>query len=326
MKIEQHISQLVKNNDMVIIPTVGGIVAHIREAVINSESGILLPPGRSFSFNPKLTYQDGLLVQSFMQDHNISQNEAIVKVNLAIDELKKQLSSSKGINIDGVGTFLQNSDGHIQLIDNSLDTNSTDTFGLPKLQIEKLNKEIDLVDNKKDEVLPVKSPKSKSISINYGKWIAAAAVFLLMFLVTKPVSDESMSLNVAGPTFDFFEAKHKVAIQESKVSQPEVENQKQEEQIDKKRINEENISVLPEPPQTKYCIIVSSLANRTAAYKKLDYYKKAGFKNASIIYGKGRYRISIGNFSNKEIGISKLNEIRSFSVRYKDAWLLKSRI
>ena len=320
MKIDQHIANLIKGNDMVIIPSVGGIVAHNCEAVIHAKTGEIQPAGRSFSFNPKLTYQDGLLVQSYMQQANLSQNEALIEVNLAIDALKKRLSSSEAVIIGEVGTFTKNTEGHIQFLEHTQSVETIDMFGLSRIQLEKLDKkEVDFSTNANSigttsnaKTAPYNSSKTYPI----GKWIAAAAVFILMFFVTKPVSDERLSLNIAGPTFDFLENSQMVAPIEKR-EEPVVHNSEE-------TINEADISVLPELPQVKYCIVVSSLANKRAADKKLAYYIKSGFKNASIITGNGRYRISIGNFSNKEIGIKKLNEIRAFSSRYKDAWLLKS--
>lgn len=320
MRLEQHITALTRENDMVIIPSLGGVVAHYREAVVVPNGGVIQPPGKSYSFNPKLTYQDGLLVQSYMQDSDISQNEALIEVNLAVLELKKQLASSESIVIESVGTFKQNSEGHIQLFDNLQDNEAFEMFGLAKIQFEKLNKKKEQAPqnfNAKEKlpVVKIKEIKKKN-SYQFGKWIAAAAVFLLMFLVSKPVSDEKLSLNIAGPSFDFLESRTMV-IAEKHATSIEIETTSNTHL-------DENISILPEPPLVKYCIVVSSLANKKAADKKLAYYTKAGFKNASIIKGNGRYRISIGSFSNKEIGIKKLNEIRSFSSRYKDAWLLKN--
>ena len=73
IELSQHIEVLLLENDCVIVPGLGGFVAHYTPA-IQVEENVFLPPTRTIGFNPQLKLNDGLLVQSYMAvyDTNLS--------------------------------------------------------------------------------------------------------------------------------------------------------------------------------------------------------------------------------------------------------------
>lgn len=73
-----------------------------------------------------------------------------------------------------------------------------------------------------------------------------------------------------------------------------------------------------------YCLIVSSLATAKDAQQVLADYQQKGYKEASIIEGNGRYRLSLCTFANKAVAYKKLNELKQNDA-FKNAWILSSK-
>ena len=64
IELERHIEILLLSNDCVIVPDLGGFMAHHREACYDEHDGMFLPPQRTLGFNPQLKLNDSLLAQS----------------------------------------------------------------------------------------------------------------------------------------------------------------------------------------------------------------------------------------------------------------------
>ena len=67
IELAKHIEVLLLENDCVIVPGLGGFIAHRRQASFSERTGEFQPPLRTIGFNPQLVMNDGLLVQSYMQ-------------------------------------------------------------------------------------------------------------------------------------------------------------------------------------------------------------------------------------------------------------------
>ena len=76
IELSQHIENLLLENDCVVIPRLGGFIAHYQPATYVEEEGLFLPPTRVVGFNPQLRMNDGLLVQSFMDVYGTNFSDA----------------------------------------------------------------------------------------------------------------------------------------------------------------------------------------------------------------------------------------------------------
>lgn len=70
-----------------------------------------------------------------------------------------------------------------------------------------------------------------------------------------------------------------------------------------------------------YYIIAASLSTKASAKPYLSDFKARGFRDATIVEGKGRYRIAIAQFDNRQNAESKISDLRK-DPQYKDVWLL----
>jgi len=76
MQLSGYISELLYENDCVIIPGFGGFVGNYSSAKIHPVNHTFYPPSKNILFNSKLTSDDGLLLHSVSIGENISYAEA----------------------------------------------------------------------------------------------------------------------------------------------------------------------------------------------------------------------------------------------------------
>ena len=93
IELTKHIEILLLENDCVIVPGLGGFIAHYQPAHYEEDEGVFLPPTRTVGFNPQLTMNDGLLTQAYMQTHHTDFPDASRKIAQKVSELKEILYS-----------------------------------------------------------------------------------------------------------------------------------------------------------------------------------------------------------------------------------------
>ena len=94
MELERHIEVLLLSNDCVIVPGLGGFVAHHVQAQYDERDHSFIPPTRTLGFNPQLVINDSLLVQSYIDTFDISYPEALNSIEQEVKTIKGYLFSS----------------------------------------------------------------------------------------------------------------------------------------------------------------------------------------------------------------------------------------
>ena len=105
IELAKHIEVLLLENDCVIVPGLGGFIAHYRSCVYNEDTGEFCPPARTIGFNPQLVMNDGLLVQSYMQAYNTDFPDATRKIEKLVQKLKEDIYRYGHIYLNNVGTL-----------------------------------------------------------------------------------------------------------------------------------------------------------------------------------------------------------------------------
>lgn len=95
-------------------------------------------------------------------------------------------------------------------------------------------------------------------------------------------------------------------------------------ETEKKTAPANSTPATPIAKKDNYCIIVSSLATAKDAEQVLSDYKKKGYKDAAIVEGNGRYRLSLCSFADKAAAYKKLNELKKDEA-FKNAWVLNAK-
>ena len=112
IELNRHIEILLLDNDCVIVPGLGGFMAHHVAARYDATDGLFLPPLRTLGFNPQLKLNDSLLAQSYIEAYDISYPEALLRIEEEVNELKQRLENEGQYELNDIGTLSVNEDGN----------------------------------------------------------------------------------------------------------------------------------------------------------------------------------------------------------------------
>lgn len=180
----KHIETLLLENDCVIVPGLGGFIAHYHTATFNKEKNEFNPPYRSIGFNPRLTINDGLLAQSYMQAYNTDFSDATRKIANSVERLKKELYEQSKVELSNIGTLYYNINGIYEFEPKKDGFFTPSVYGLGTYTFPKL----------KPLTSKVAIPQTRKIRIHpnsYNRWIrnaaGIAAAIILFFLFSTPI-------------------------------------------------------------------------------------------------------------------------------------------
>jgi len=111
MELERHIEVLLLTNDCVIVPELGGFIAHQVNARYDERDSMFLPPFRTLGFNPRLTMSDSLLAQSYADTFDLSFPEAVSRISSEVRQLKSQIEKHGSYMLNDIGRISLNSEG-----------------------------------------------------------------------------------------------------------------------------------------------------------------------------------------------------------------------
>jgi len=110
-ELERHIEIQLLTNDCVIVPDLGGFMAHHVEARHDDRDNMFLPPLRTLGFNPKLNMNDSLLAQSYIEAYDISYPDAVQRIENEVNELKQHIENDGCYELADIGTLHLNENG-----------------------------------------------------------------------------------------------------------------------------------------------------------------------------------------------------------------------
>lgn len=196
IELAKHIEVLLLENDCVIVPGLGGFIAHRRQAVISARTGEFQPPLRTIGFNPQLVMNDGLLVQSYMQAYNTDFPDATRRIEKVVTEMKDQLYQQGQVELNHVGTIYYNMNGGYAFEPASPSFFTPGLYGLESFTLPALK--VLPVPEQKEFTLPEKkhpaNDKKKHFSLRHftRNAVAIAAAIFLFFVLSVPVENTYM--------------------------------------------------------------------------------------------------------------------------------------
>lgn len=198
IELAKHIEVLLLENDCVIVPGLGGFIAHNRPAMWRTDSGEFFPPLRSIGFNPQLIMNDGLLVQSYMQAYNTDFPDATRKIEKTVETLKEELYQRGQIALQGIGTLYYNMKGDMDLSRKgkcfSLLLYGLEPFSLPLLKEEVITPQVrPATIVPKPHAIPAQQTFRTRHFLPVRRWlqnaVAVAAAVILFFILSVPVEN-----------------------------------------------------------------------------------------------------------------------------------------
>ena len=194
IELSRHIESLLLDNDCVIVPELGGFIAHYQPAYYEEAEEMFLPPTRTVGFNPQLTMNDGLLAQSFMQAYHTDYSDAMHRISQKVDALKETLYSGETVELHGVGSLHYNIYDEYEFHSDESGLLSPSLYGLDAFSMPLLSNELPMEDGQTNErtiVQPLES--QREIRLNPVRWIgnvaAVAVAVILFFVLSIPVEN-----------------------------------------------------------------------------------------------------------------------------------------
>lgn len=114
IEIDRHIEILLLSNDCVIVPGLGGFMAHHVDARKDERDGSILPPMRAIGFNPKLNLNDSLLAQSYVEAYDLSYPDAVKRIEDEVRELWQHLEKKGRFELNDIGIISINDEGNLE--------------------------------------------------------------------------------------------------------------------------------------------------------------------------------------------------------------------
>ncbi|KAA6323415.1 hypothetical protein EZS27_027139 [termite gut metagenome] len=352
VELAQHIERLLLENDCVIIPDFGGIITHYVPAQRRNGEKVFLPPIRSINFNPKLKINDGVLVQSYMTQYNVSFSDATQMMKRDVDKLISFLQEKGKFELSNIGEIHCTSQNTYEFIPYTNKTTTSYLYGLDAFEIKEIS---ELNSNQRTGCY------STILASCFRYAVAIVAVLFLSFFLSPAVENTSVedrnyasllppdifkhSIAIApivtnqkdnGYKQEPAAAENKRNIEDEKVENIESVTEKEAEieaeittsQTEIADVTKSVVLVIAKKKaieNTKYHIIASMTESPRMAQKNMKALKEEGYSNTQAITINRVVCISMMSFSTYEDAYRKLLLLRQHK-NYEDAWIMKARL
>lgn len=312
--LAKHIEVLLLENDCVIVPELGGFVAHYVSAKYDERDGLFLPPMRTIGFNPQLTINDSLLAQSYAKVYNISMTEAAERIEKTVQCIKNQLNNEGRYEIHHVGLLSVNADGKMEFAPNDAGILSPCLYALDSFRMSPV------VPNKKEEQNLTEDmgdgkavAKTITIKLSTLRKAAVAAVALLaLILFLNPIDTAKQEVLMSGGI-------QNMMPKNITTGEPKLVSSKTVAPVSHTQAQQQVVAKSEEPA---YCIVLASGTQRKNAEYFKDYMHKNGFKETRLLQDKKDLKVVYGSYKTDSDAYAALKQLRS-DKNFKQAWVMK---
>lgn len=227
IELSKHIESLLLRNNCVIVPELGGFVTQYIPARFVPEEALFLPPYRSVGFNPQLTLNDGLLVQSYMQAHDTNYPETLKLIHRAVGQVKSELRHNGEFAFHGIGKLTLGMGGRYDFEPLPAGVLSPELYALDSFRIHRLAVPSENPEEAKQKQAKTEkeSKKKNSYTLRINKEMvnyAAAAVVAVFFyfLWATPITGEMKENHPQSATIMPTAPKQVAKVQTAQQAQP----------------------------------------------------------------------------------------------------------
>ncbi|MDG1805131.1 SPOR domain-containing protein [Flavicella sp.] len=296
MQLSKYISDLLYRYECVIVPGFGGFVSNSISSTINHYTHTFTPPTKKLSFNSQLVNNDGLLANYIASSENISFEEAIQKIELAVANWNTLLKDNS-IDLKAIGTLRLNKENKIIFAPVETTNYLASSFGLDTFQSDAIKR----VEYKQKVTQLETSEKRKSPG--YLKYAATVAAFLTIGALSYNSVYQKKTSSLAKEYQETVSRK----IQEATfvISNP---------------LPEINLDVVKKELPKKFHLIAGAFSEKANALKKVNQLKKKGFNAQIVGVNKwGLTQVSFESYTTRKEAKEHLKIIKKNIA--KDAWL-----
>ena len=181
VNLASDIKELILLHEGVILPGLGGFYTTYHPAEIHKESNVFQPPSMKVSFDSQMITDNGLLVSHIAQKNKFSEEEARVKVNEYIKELRNELREKGFVSIEEVGILSSSPEGELTFNAVADKNYGIQSFGLPPVEVPHS------IQPPETKPRPIPSPPVPAITREKRKVPLAALIAFLVILAAGAV-------------------------------------------------------------------------------------------------------------------------------------------
>ena len=361
IELERHIEILLLDNDCVIVPGLGGFMAHHVEARYEEDEQAFLPPLRTLGFNPQLKINDSLLAQSYIEAYDISYPEALQRIEDEVNELTQILQNEGRYELNNIGIIELNEDGNYVFTPCEAGILTPSLYGLNSFEMSLIKgvaqpeveetpeaKVVEMKPEPKPEpevnsvlqqnLVDINDDDSDVVRIKFS-WIrnavAVAAILLAVFFVAMPTGKTELMKSTINNLnnqilFGMMTSKdtNTSAIDFKRKNAQKPATVKTAEAI-LDTIKPAKPAEAPKPVAIKtdsarkgYCIVLASHVNKQNAEIFINNLAERGYKGAEIYVHNNITRIVYGNYANQSDAYKQLQKM-NHEKDLEDAWVYK---
>lgn len=313
------------SNDCVIVPGLGGFMAHHVDARYDENDGTFLPPLRTLGFNPRLTMNDSLLVQSYIEAYDISYPEALRRIEAEVAEIRQHLESKREYELNDIGILRLNQEGNLEFEPCEAGILTPFLYGLSTFEMPPLVVEAKATTETAEDKNTTKVPEESAITIKMS-WlrnaVAVAAAIVAFFMIGTPISNNS--------TMEMQQSAFIAIPQHSIISQQQTTDDTQETQAIEKEKAKDSISTntinTTEETSSKptYCIVLASQVTKKNAEIFIEKLSKEGYSEVRLLTSKSNMlRIVYGNYTSETEAANTLRSLRNKRDYFEQSWVLE---
>lgn len=331
IELDRHIEILLLSNDCVIVPDLGGFMAHHVDARYDEQDGMFVPPIRTLGFNPQLRLNDSLLAQSYVEAYDISYPEAIRRIENEVTELRQHLETEGQYELNDIGVLSLNDEGHLTFEPCEAGILTPNLYGLGTFQMPTLHAR-----NKKEEKAKVvEMPEEGAITIKMS-WlrniVAVAAAIIAFLMIGTPISNSNKITDVQQSAFisvpisnKATEAQVPVTPDDSEVVEISENSEVQEDPVTPEDLTVPEVVAAPETSSFYYYIVMASQVSERNANLFIDQLNSQGFLDAHILVSgaKNIRRVVYGCYESEADANAALRQLRSESRLFRDTWIME---
>jgi hypothetical protein len=358
IELERHIEILLLNNDCVIVPDLGGFMAHYSEAHYDDRDQMFLPPMRTLGFNPALKMNDSLLAQSYIEAYDISYPEAILRIEDEVSELRQHIENEGSYELNDLGILKMNEYGNYEFEPCEAGILTPTLYGLSTVEMEPLAnmtssfveaktrpiKVESILENDAKETVHEEKAQEVEMSSSYFKddnddkvhipvsvlrnIMAAAIAIFGFFLISTPLnngpSKEMSMLNFDTETLTRILPKATIQgnaeVKGLKASEVHNDAVVKYDNETTDNINKEIVSVEREKTVPYYTLVLASQVSKKNASLYVEKLHKAGFNEAKIFTSHSSTRVIFNRYKTEAEAYNALREMREYT-EFHEAWV-----
>lgn len=135
--VQNHIKELLYEQDCVVIPDFGGFVTSFECAQIEKSQRYISAPQKWLAFNALLKSDDGLLANFIASQEKVSREDANIKIKSFVEQVRTSIRKEAHFYMDNLGTFTENEEAKMQFQPYTNGNFFGESFGMGNLSLKK---------------------------------------------------------------------------------------------------------------------------------------------------------------------------------------------